>query len=77
MLTLAGAVMLPFQGAGRDAGAGRGLYLGRGGVRDRGLLLPDIAMRTGDVSAVTPFRYTRLVFALILSVVFLANGPTR
>jgi drug/metabolite transporter (DMT)-like permease len=25
-----------------------------------------VAMRTGDVSAVTPFRYTRLVFAMIL-----------
>jgi len=28
-----------------------------------------VAMRTGEVSVVTPFRYTRLVFALILGVV--------
>jgi drug/metabolite transporter (DMT)-like permease len=27
-----------------------------------------VAMRTGEVSVVTPFRYTRLVFALILGV---------
>jgi drug/metabolite transporter (DMT)-like permease len=34
-----------------------------------------VAMRTGDVSAVTPFRYTRLVFALILGVVIYAERP--
>jgi len=28
------------------------------------------AMRTGDVSAVTPFRYTRLIFGITLGVVF-------
>lgn len=34
-----------------------------------------LAMRTGEVSAVTPFRYTRLVFALILATVFLGERP--
>lgn len=33
------------------------------------------AMRLGDVSVVTPFRYTRLVFALILAVLFLGEAP--
>ncbi len=33
------------------------------------------AMRTGEVSVVTPFRYTRLVFALILGVVIYAERP--
>ncbi len=33
------------------------------------------AMRTGEVSVVTPFRYTRLVFALILGVVVYAERP--
>lgn len=33
------------------------------------------AMRTGDVSVVTPFRYTRLVFALILAVVVFGETP--
>jgi drug/metabolite transporter (DMT)-like permease len=32
-------------------------------------------MRTGEVAAVTPFRYTRLVFALILAAVFLHERP--
>lgn len=34
-----------------------------------------IAMRTGDVGAVTPFRYTRLVFALILGVTVFGERP--
>lgn len=33
------------------------------------------AMRTGDVSAVTPFRYTRLIFALILAMVLFGERP--
>jgi drug/metabolite transporter (DMT)-like permease len=33
------------------------------------------AMRTGAVSVVTPFRYTRLIFAMILAGVFLAEVP--
>jgi len=34
-----------------------------------------VAMRTGDVGVVTPFRYTRLVFALILGVLVFAERP--
>ncbi|MDR9393454.1 DMT family transporter [Roseovarius sp. SYSU LYC5161] len=33
------------------------------------------AMRVGDVSYVTPFRYTRLVFALIIGVTVFAERP--
>lgn len=33
------------------------------------------AMRIGDVSAVSPFRYTRLLFALLLAMVFLGERP--
>lgn len=33
------------------------------------------AMRTGDVSVVTPLRYSRLIFALILGTVFFAERP--
>jgi len=33
------------------------------------------AMRTGEVAAVTPFRYSRLVFALILSVLAFGEHP--
>ena len=34
-----------------------------------------LAMRTGEVSVVTPFRYTRLVFAVIIGVVIFAERP--
>ncbi len=34
-----------------------------------------VAMRTGEVSVVTPFRYTRLVFALIIGVVIFSERP--
>ncbi len=34
-----------------------------------------IAMRTGEVGAVTPFRYTRLVFALILGATVFGERP--
>jgi drug/metabolite transporter (DMT)-like permease len=34
-----------------------------------------IAMRTGAVGAVTPFRYTRLVFAMILGVAIFGERP--
>lgn len=33
------------------------------------------AMRTGDVSSVTPFRYTRLLFALVLGVTLFDEQP--
>jgi drug/metabolite transporter (DMT)-like permease len=32
-------------------------------------------MRTGEVSVVTPFRYTRLVFALVLGVLAFGERP--
>ena len=34
-----------------------------------------VAMRSGEVSVVTPFRYTRLVFALILAVLVFGERP--
>ncbi|MCG8614852.1 MAG: DMT family transporter [Desulfobacterales bacterium] len=34
-----------------------------------------VAMRTGEVSLVTPFRYTRLVFALIIGVIVFSEKP--
>ncbi len=34
-----------------------------------------VAMRTGEVSMVTPFRYTRLVFALFIGVFVFSEQP--
>ena len=33
------------------------------------------AMRTGEVGAVTPFRYTRLVFAMVLAMALFGERP--
>lgn len=33
------------------------------------------AMRTGEVSAVTPFRYTRLIFAMVLAIALFGERP--
>jgi drug/metabolite transporter (DMT)-like permease len=35
-----------------------------------------LAMRTGEVSVVTPFRYTRLVFAMLIGILVFTNAPT-
>lgn len=35
------------------------------------------AMRTGEVSAVTPFRYTRLLFGVALGIVFFGERPDQ
>lgn len=35
------------------------------------------AMRTGDVATVTPFRYTRLIFAMVFGVVLFGESPTH
>ena len=34
-----------------------------------------IATRTGDIGAIAPFRYSRLVFAIIIAVTFLGERP--
>ncbi len=34
-----------------------------------------VAMRTGEVSAVAPFRYTRLVFAMVLGMAVFGERP--
>lgn len=40
-----------------------------------GYLLTVMAVRTGELAAVTPFRYTGLVWALVLGVVLFAEWP--
>jgi len=34
-----------------------------------------LATRNGDLSIIAPFRYSRLVFAMLLSIVILAERP--
>ena len=76
MLTLAGVIILLVNGEYRmpDAtGLGLTLCATLFGVVAYNALTT--AMRTGEVSAVTPFRYTRLLFALILGATIFGERP--
>ncbi|MFN3970024.1 MAG: DMT family transporter [Gemmobacter sp.] len=72
----AGVALLAWTGGAvvPDA-AGAGALLGAVGVGVAAYLALTIAMRTGEVSVVTPFRYSRLVFALVLAVLLLGEVP--
>ena len=76
MLALSGAILLGWSGgAVWPNGAGLGLVACTTvfGLLGYGFLTR--AMRTGAVSVVTPFRYSRLIFALILGMVVLNERP--
>lgn len=76
MLALAGAILLAVTGgAERPDLHGAGLLAGTTIFAILGYHALTSAMRTGEISFVTPFRYTRLVFALILSVLIFAERP--
>ena len=76
MLVPAGVLVLPFTGAPvwPDA-AGWGLLAGVLVFGAAGYLAITAAMRLGDVGAVTPFRYSRLVFALVIGVIVFGERP--
>ena len=76
MLALSGAIILTVTGGvtlppplilAKVAGASVFGIFGYGALTQ--------AMRTGDVSAVTPFRYSRLLFAMILGVLAFGEHP--
>ena len=76
MLGLAGVIVLSFTGGAHLPDArGWGFLLGCTCFGLIGYHALTAAMRTGEVGAVTPFRYTRLVFAMILAVTFLGERP--
>ncbi len=75
-LIFAGLVALPFGEAPRlpDAGSAMVLIVAScAGIIGYGSLTA--AMRTGEISAVTPFRYTRLVFAMLTGVAVFHERP--
>ncbi len=76
MLALAGAIILSVTGGARlpDPTA-LALLAGVIVFGIFGYNALTIAMRTGEVSVVTPFRYTRLVFAMILGILVFHERP--
>jgi drug/metabolite transporter (DMT)-like permease len=76
MLALSGAVMLTFQGGPAEMSlAAAGLTLATAASGIAGYFFLTLAMRTGEVGAVAPFRYTRLVFAMVLGVTIFGERP--
>ena len=76
MLGIAGLVILGWTGGARLPDAREAaLMLGACTFGIVGYHALTAAMRTGEVAAVTPFRYTRLVFALILAVLLFGERP--
>ncbi len=77
MLTLAGVIVLAVSHAPAALPAPSALpaLLGAAIFATLGYGALTNAMRTGDVSIVTPFRYSRLIFALILGTVFFGERP--
>lgn len=76
MLTLSGAALLAWTGGARlPDGREAALLAGTAVFAIGGYHALTTAMRTGSVAAVTPFRYTRLVFALILATLILHERP--
>lgn len=76
MMVPAGALLLALSGGAVLPGPGASLSLAAAtciGVAAYYALTA--AMRTGEVSVVTPFRYTRLIFALLLGVLVFAERP--
>jgi drug/metabolite transporter (DMT)-like permease len=76
MLAIAGAILLAVSGGGQVPDAETaGLLLGGVVFGMAGYHALTYAMRTGEVSAVTPFRYTRLVFAMVLATALFGERP--
>ena len=75
-VTLLGAGMLSVTGGGRAVSGSEAVILfGAVVVGTAGYWAVTAASRTGEVSVVAPFRYSRLVFSMSLGVVFLAERP--
>lgn len=76
MLATAGAILLAYNGGAQVPDARGVAYLAGGTVFGMaGYHALTFAMRTGDVSAVTPFRYTRLIFAMGLAMALFGERP--
>jgi drug/metabolite transporter (DMT)-like permease len=76
MLIVAGLILAPFQRGFAQPDAGSLLFVILAGVTGSlGYFAVIRATRVGDVSVISPFRYSRLVFALILAVLVLGERP--
>jgi drug/metabolite transporter (DMT)-like permease len=76
MLTVAGLILLVWQGTVTPPDArAAGLVAAATAVGVVAYMLLTAAMRTGEIGAVTPFRYTRLIFAMLLGILVFGERP--
>lgn len=76
VLAVCGALILSVMGGASIPGPrAAGLMAGAAGFGIAGYSALTTAMRTGEVSAVTPFRYARLVYGLIIGVMAFNESP--
>ncbi len=76
MLAIAGTILLAINGGARLPDAPTvGLLTGGAIFGVLGYHALTFAMRTGEVGAVTPFRYTRLIFAMVLAMALFGEVP--
>ncbi|MGB7316619.1 MAG: DMT family transporter [Planktotalea sp.] len=72
----AGLIMLPFTGPHEAPGLSAwSIVIAASLANAAGYYSITAAMRMGDVSFVTPFRYSRLIFALVIAVLFFQERP--
>lgn len=75
-VTLAGLILMPFTEGGITWSVPVALYLaGAVAAVVGGIYCITAAMRIGNIAAVAPFRYTRIVFALILAMLVFGERP--
>jgi len=75
-LVFAGAALMPFTGPHPVIPPMGWVIVGFAAIANAvGYYAITAAMRIGDVAAVTPFRYSRLIFALILAVLVFGERP--
>lgn len=75
-ITVLGAVMTPLTGAWRPlSGETLGLLMGAAAFLIFGYLFSVMTMRVGEVAFVAPFRYTVLLWAVILGIVLFGDYP--
>ena len=76
VLAVSGVIILMATGGAAVPGAMTSLKIaGASAFGITGYACLTKAMRTGDVSAVTPFRYSRLLFAMLLGITFFGERP--
>jgi drug/metabolite transporter (DMT)-like permease len=76
MLGIAGAILLAVTGGARFPDATTMAQLAGSAVfAVLGYHALTFAMRTGEIAAVTPFRYTRLIFAMALAMLLFGERP--